>query len=78
MQDRNRGLNSEKKKAWMDEMPVLARIAREPVDVAIGEFVRDTQFGALYLDGEHYTLVRGFRHADGRPLKRGMLVSLHA
>lgn len=62
---------SEEKQAWEEEMPVLSQIVSEPVDIAIGEFVRDTRFGALYLEGGHYTLVRGF-HND-HPLKRGML-----
>jgi hypothetical protein len=45
------------REAWMEELPVLARICSSIPDDKIGAFVRTTKFGDLYLDGEHYTLI---------------------
>jgi hypothetical protein len=51
----------EEKQRWLDEMPVLAAIYSRMPDRPIGEFVRSTAFGNLYLDGQHYSLVKGPR-----------------
>lgn len=42
---------------WMEEIPILAQILSE-YKPGIGNFVRETHFGKLYLKDEHYTLVK--------------------
>ena len=51
-------LSPEQREEWGKEMPVLAAIVRTNYG-GRGDFVKTTQFGDLYLDGDKYTLVTG-------------------
>ena len=49
-------LSEQEKQRWIDTMPILAAITNTPPKE--GSFVRSTEWGSLYLDGEYYILVR--------------------
>lgn len=49
-------LSDDEQKRWIETMPILAAIRREPPPKA--RFMRSTEWGDLWLKGEHYTLVR--------------------
>lgn len=61
-------MDSAERERWIATMPVLARICTTPP--ANGKLVRSTEWGDLYLEGEHYTLVSRRKRKKTRKLPR--------